>query len=74
MSRYQLLSVAEVAEQLGRKRWFVYKLIDARRLPHYLIGGRRCVSQTDLDAYVARARVAAFGEKKTKTKPVEVAS
>ena len=39
MSRYTLLSVAEVAEQLSRKRWFVYKLLDSRRLPYYLIGG-----------------------------------
>ena len=61
-SRYQLLSVAEAAEQLGRARWFVYKLLDSRRLPYHLIGGRRCISQTDLDRYVSRGRVRALGE------------
>jgi excisionase family DNA binding protein len=65
-SRYQLLSVSEAAEQLGRKRWFVYRLLEKRLLPHYLIGGRRVISQRDLDAYVERNRVAAVGEKKRK--------
>jgi excisionase family DNA binding protein len=65
-SRYQLLSVSDAAEQLGRKRWFVYQLLEKRLLPHYMIGGRRVVSQRDLDAYVERNRVAAVGEKKIK--------
>ena len=74
-SRYQLLSVAHAAEQLGRQRWFVYQEIYRRRLPYYRIGGGICISQRDLDDYVARSRVAALGEKKTKIKPpVEAAS
>jgi hypothetical protein len=42
-----------------------------KRLPYHRIGGQICISQRDLDDYVARARVAALGEKKTKVKPIE---
>ena len=59
-------SAQEVAEQLIRSRYFVYEEIKARRLAHYRIGGQICVSQADLDAYVARSRVAANGERKVK--------
>ena len=65
-SRYQLLSVDQAAKQLCRARWFVYKELDKKRLAFYLIGGRRMISQRDLDEYVARGRVRALGEKKTK--------
>ena len=72
--RYQLLSVIQAAEQLNRKRWFIYGEIYRKRLPYHRIGGQICISQRDLDDYVARARVAALGEKKgTKVKPVETA-
>jgi len=73
-SRYQLLSVDQAAKQLGRARWFVYKLIDSRRLPYHLIGGRRCISQRDLDEYVTRSRVVGVGEKKTKITVQEMTS
>jgi len=66
MSRYQLLSVAEAAEQLKRKRWFVYKLLDNHKLAYYEVGGRRAIRQSDLDDYVARTRVPALGEGKSK--------
>jgi len=69
--RYELLSVIQAAEQLGRKRWFVYRLIYRKHLPYHRIGGGICVSQRDLDDYVARSRVAALGEKKIKVKPEE---
>jgi excisionase family DNA binding protein len=65
-SRYQFLTVSETAEALGRRRWFVYKELEAKRLAFYLIGGRRMISQGDLDDYVQRSRVAALGEKKKK--------
>jgi excisionase family DNA binding protein len=67
--RYSLLSVIQAAEQLGRKRWFVYGEIYRKRLPYHRIGGGICISQHDLDEYVARSRVAALGERKTKVKP-----
>jgi len=69
MSRYQLLSVAQAAVQLERKRWFVYKLLDQRKLAFYVVGGRRMISQRDLDDYVARTRVAALGEWKPNKYP-----
>jgi excisionase family DNA binding protein len=72
--RYQLLSVAKAAELLGRKRWFIYDEINRKRIAYHRIGGQICISQRDLDDYVARARIAALGEKKTKIRPVEVAA
>ena len=67
-ARYQLLSVIQTAEQLNRTRWFIYDEIKKRHLPYHQIGGRICISQADLDAYVARSRVSALGEKKSKVK------
>jgi excisionase family DNA binding protein len=72
--RYQLLSVAQAAEQLNRRRWFIYDQITSGKLPYHKIGGRACISQADLDDFVARSRVAAKGEKRTrKPVPMEVA-
>lgn len=65
--RYQLLSIAEVAELLRRQRWFVYKEMDEKHLAFCLIGKRRMVTQADLDAYIERGRVRALGERKNKT-------
>jgi excisionase family DNA binding protein len=66
MNRYELLSVAEAAAQIRRKRWFIYDEIKKRKLAHYVVGGRCCISQSDLDAYIARSRVPALGEPKSK--------
>jgi len=72
--RYQLLSVIQAAEQLNRKRWFVYGEIYKGKLAYHKVGGQIAVSQHDLDEYVARSRVAALGEKKTKKPaPMEAA-
>jgi excisionase family DNA binding protein len=72
MSRYEMLSVAEAAKELRRNRWFIYDEITHKRIACYRIGGKIAISRRDLDDYIARARVAALGEKKTKVKPVEV--
>jgi excisionase family DNA binding protein len=69
MNRYGFLSVTQVAEELGRARWFVYKLLDERKLAFHMIGGHRVVSPPDLDAYIERCRVAALGEGKSKAQP-----
>jgi excisionase family DNA binding protein len=68
MSRYEMFSVAQAATELGRKRWFIYQLLDEKKLAYYLIGGRRCISRRDLDEYVNRSRVAALGERKKEAK------
>jgi excisionase family DNA binding protein len=60
-----LLSVKEVAQQLGRPPWFVYSEIGRQRMAHHKIGGGLLVSRADLDAYVERNRQPARGEKKT---------
>lgn len=62
MARYNLLSVAEVAKQLQKGKWFVYQQIRDGKLAHYMIGKQARVSQEDLDLYVARARNAAKGD------------
>jgi excisionase family DNA binding protein len=72
-SRYALLSVAEAAGQVSRARWFMYGEIKKRKIPYHQIGGCICISQTDLDAYVARSRVPALGEKRSNSKSKEVA-
>lgn len=66
MSRYQLLSVAEAAEQIKRKRWFIYKEIELGHIAVCKIGGQLAIRQADLDEYVARSRRPALGEKKSK--------
>jgi excisionase family DNA binding protein len=73
-SRYQLLSVAEAAEMLRRKRWFIYGEIEKRRLPFHRIGGQICIRQRDLDDYVERSRQPALGERKKKIIFPEVAA
>jgi excisionase family DNA binding protein len=73
-TRYQLLSVAEAAEQLNRKRWFIYGQIYSGKLPYHRIGGQLAVAQADLDNYVSKSRIAAKGERKTrKPAPMEAA-
>jgi excisionase family DNA binding protein len=49
MSLYQLLSVAEAAEELRRNRWFVYKELRRKRLAFHRIGGGIAISRQDLD-------------------------
>jgi len=67
MSRYELLSVAEAAQELGRARWFIYGELARQRLAYHMIGGRKAISRADLDAYIQRGRVAALGEPKRKS-------
>ena len=63
-------TVKEVAQEIRRSDDFVYDEIDARRLAHLRIGGRIFVTQSDLDAYLERCRVAAHGERLPKRKEV----
>ena len=72
MSKYELLSVAKAAEEMGRARWFVYKLIKEKRIGFYRLGGGLAVSRADLDEYVKRARVAPLGERKVRKQTDEV--
>jgi excisionase family DNA binding protein len=71
-TRYALLSVAETAKQIRCGRWFVYDLVKAGKLAFHRIGGRICISQTDLDSYVSKARHAALGEKRSTAKSKEI--
>ena len=64
MDRYQLLSIPEVADQLKCGTWFVRNQIKRRKLTAHQLGKRICVSQSDLDLYVAQARKVAHGAKK----------
>jgi excisionase family DNA binding protein len=76
MSRYEILSIDEAAAELRRKRWFLYKLLEDRKLAFHVIGGRKMILRSDLDEFIARSRVAAIGEKRpnTRGRPDEHAS
>jgi excisionase family DNA binding protein len=65
MSRYNFIYIPEICRQLDHGREFVENLFATKKLAYYQIGGRKCVLQEDIDAYVERERVAAAGEKKT---------
>ena len=48
-----MLTIAEVASELGCGRNLVYRLLATGRLPSVLVGGRlRRIRRRDLDAYV----------------------
>jgi excisionase family DNA binding protein len=73
MSRYELLSVAQGAKEIGRARWFMYKLIKEKKIAVYKIGGGLAISRVDLDEYVRRARIAPLGERKARKQTAEAA-
>jgi excisionase family DNA binding protein len=50
----KLLPVNEVADFLGTHRAFVYRLMASGELPYTLIGTRRRVRMSDVQAYVDR--------------------
>ncbi len=56
-----MLSVAQVAEELGISEGLVYGWCQSGRLPHLRLGGKRkrgCIriTQADLDAFLATCR------------------
>jgi excisionase family DNA binding protein len=65
MLRHNFIYIPEMCAQLDRGREFVEKLFTHKKLAYYQIGGRKCVLQEDIDAYLERERVAAAGEKRT---------
>jgi hypothetical protein len=62
----KLLDIRKVAERMERCKDFVREQMRLKRLAYHKIGGRYYVSEEDLADYLARSRVAAFGERKTK--------
>ena len=65
---YQLLTIPEVARQLGfRSRYPIYKIIHEGKIRTCTIRGRWRVAQSDLDAYVESVRDLAKGDKKHQT-------
>ena len=66
----KLLTIKETAE---RQKWstdFIRDEIHANRIAYHKIKGRYFLSEQDIDDYVARSRVAAFGERPRKRKEV----
>jgi excisionase family DNA binding protein len=55
-------SVREVAEILGISTDAVRTHIEKRRVAFNKLGGRIRIAESDLDAFMARTRVAAHGE------------
>ena len=62
MSRYNFIYIPEICRQLDHGREFVENLFATKKLAYYQIGGRKCVLQEDIDAYVERERVAALAK------------
>jgi excisionase family DNA binding protein len=58
----KLFSVREAAKELGRSTDFVRDEINRKRLAYHRLGGRIFVCERDLEAYLNRSRIAAFGE------------
>lgn len=63
---YDLLTIPQSARILGRSYWFVLGLIEKRRISHHVVGPRKFIARKDLEAFIARTRVAARGEKLSK--------
>ena len=63
-------TVKEVAKELKRSDDFMYDEIRLNHIAYLKIGGRFYITQSDLDAYLERARVAAYGERPLKRKEV----
>jgi excisionase family DNA binding protein len=53
----KLLSVPEVADQLGRSEDFVRRLCQRRLIGHIKDGGRLFFDQDDVDDYIRQRRV-----------------
>jgi excisionase family DNA binding protein len=56
------LDKAGAAEYLGRTERYVQRLVDERRLPHYVVGRRLRFAPADLDEFLAQCRVEAVVE------------
>lgn len=54
-----LMSVPDLAERLGVKPRFVYRLVDERRIPFIHVGRYLRFDPADVDAYLADRRTAA---------------
>lgn len=53
-----VLTILEAANHLRISRSKLYELMKAGALPYHRVGGRRRISRADIDAYLARHRVA----------------
>jgi excisionase family DNA binding protein len=62
LKKYDLLSVKEFAESIGRSTDFARDEIDKRRIAHHRLGGRIFITESDLKDYLRRSRTAAYGE------------
>jgi excisionase family DNA binding protein len=71
--RNQLLSVSQAAKELTHGPFWLYEQVRLKKIPYHRIGRRIFFSQDDLDAYIAKSRVAALGEKKAKSSKEVVA-
>jgi excisionase family DNA binding protein len=66
-----LLSINKAAEELGRSTDFVRNEINRKRLAHHRLGGRIYISKADLEEYLLRRRVSAFGENPGRVSPAD---
>jgi excisionase family DNA binding protein len=58
----QKFTIRQAAEVLEMSADFVRDQMEKKRLAYHKIGGRYYIAEDDLNEYIARSRVAAFGE------------
>jgi excisionase family DNA binding protein len=63
LKKYDLLTVKEFAGAIGRSVDFARDEIEKKRIAHLRLGARIFITESDLEAYLARARTAALGER-----------
>jgi excisionase family DNA binding protein len=61
-----LLTIKQTAERTERSTDFWRDEITRKRIAYHKIGGRYYIAEEDLNDYMTRARVAAYGERPVK--------
>jgi excisionase family DNA binding protein len=62
------LTVQKAAERLEMSSDFVRDQMEKKRIAYFKIGGRYFIAEDDLEEFIRRSRVAAFGERPLKRK------
>ncbi len=58
-NKKEFLSTTEAAKYLCIERAWLYKLMQQHVIPYYKPGGKLCyLAKSDLDAYIAKSRIA----------------
>jgi excisionase family DNA binding protein len=61
LMQQQLLTVKDVAEATGLSTSYIYKLVEARGIPHHRIGSRVRFAEGDLQSWLLESKVCVGG-------------